>query len=221
MDREFYDKNGFALVKSVFSHAECDALVEAALPLADANFRPVMMPHRMDDAFLAALRHKKLVALMREAVGGTPAGLQTQWFFCRPGTHGFSRHQDNFFVEAADGVFASVWCPMVDTMPENGGLIVYPGSHKLGMLPVRKLPPEALAGQDPNARNEESVVPEGMEPVSVSVPKGAALLIHGELVHASHTNHSDRFRYVLLNTYIREGEAFRPGNHAKRAMVTL
>jgi phytanoyl-CoA hydroxylase len=130
-------------------------------------------------------------------------------------------HQDNFYVEANYGIFASAWIALTDTCQEKGGLIVYPGSHKEGALPVRKLNLALESSQDPNANNEETIVPPQYIKTHVSVPRGAALFIHGHLVHGSNTNSTDQWRYVLLNTYIKRGESFRPGNYAKRAEVIL
>lgn len=220
----FYHEYGYHIEHNVFTPAECDIVIEAAYELEEAKkgvFRPCMMPHRQHPIFLQALQKSKIVALIAAAVGGKPAGIQTEFFYCKPGTRGFSLHQDNFYVEAEYGVFASAWSPLVDTTQQNGGLIIYPGSHKEGGLPTRKLNLNADAGQDPNANNEETVVPEKYHAVSVSIPQGAALLIHGHLVHGSNSNQSDQARHVLLSTYIKSGSAFRAGNHAKRAEVEL
>jgi ectoine hydroxylase-related dioxygenase (phytanoyl-CoA dioxygenase family) len=205
----FYREHGYWVEPEVFSAAECDALIEAGRELAhfrEGNTRPAMMPHREDPRFLAALRAPKVVARIEQFVGGRADGLQTEFFYCKPGTRGFSTHQDNFFVEAPMGVFASAWVALTDTHPDKGGLIVYPGTHKEGLLPVRKV---------------EVVIPPQYPPFHASVPKGAALFIHGHLVHGSNTNRTDEWRYVLLSTYIRQGEPFRAGNYARRAPVAL
>ena len=158
-------------------------------------------------------------------MSGKAAGLQTQFFYCCPNTRGFSLHQDNFFVQTPFGKFASVWCALTDTNHENGGLIVYPGSHKEGLLPVRELSCEETlitkSFQTPNANNWECIVPSKYQPICPSVPKGSALFIHGHLVHGSNNNNSDQWRQVLLCTYVCSGEPFRPGRYAQRVEVAL
>lgn len=224
IDLDFYREHGYYIEEGVFSDAECAELIEAAKTLENyqnGTHRPMMMPHRHHPLYVKALKQPKLVASIAQAVGGKPVGLQTEFFYCKPGTRGFSLHQDNFFVEAPDGVFASAWCALTDTYLEKGGLIVYPGTHKEGMLPVKKIDVAKDAGQDPNANNEETVVPPKYKPINASVPKGAALYIHGHLVHGSNANKTDEWRYVLLNTYIRENEPFRAGRYAQRAPVVL
>jgi phytanoyl-CoA hydroxylase len=224
MDLKFYEEHGYAIEENVFSDEECVRLIEASKGLesyTNQTYRPMMMPHRVDSIYLDALRQPKVVSSMEQAVGGKPAGLQTQFFYCKPGTRGFALHQDNFFVEAPDEVFASAWCALTDTWPEKGGLIVYPGTHREGVLPVRQLPEAEAGSQDPNANREETLVPPQYKPMHVSVPKGAVLYIHSCLVHGANPNNTQDWRYVLLNTYIREGESFRPGRSAKRVPVSL
>ncbi len=219
-----YHEQGFHIEENIFSDDECAALIEAAKYLENAKnetFRPQMMPHRQDAIYLNALRHPNISRIMNLLVDGTAMGLQTEFFYCKPGTRGFSLHQDNFFVQAPMGVFASAWVALTDTYLEKGGLIVYPGSHKEGLLPVRKLSMSKDSAQDPNANNEETIVPEKYKLLNASVPKGAALFIHGHVVHGSNPNQTNDWRYVLLNTYIRKGESFRAGNYAQREAIEL
>jgi phytanoyl-CoA hydroxylase len=220
----FYENNGYLIQENVFTPEECDALIKASQLLENAQngtHRPMMMPHRIDDIYLKAMSKPALIKTMERLVEGVVAGIQTEFFYCKPGTRGFSLHQDNFFVEAPLGQFASAWCALTDVTPENGGLIVYPGTHKAGLLPVRKLYLGAHVSQDPNANNEECIIPEQYKPITPSVPKGAVLYIHGHLVHGSNANLSDRWRQVLLCTYIRSGAAFRAGRYAQRAEVNV
>lgn len=219
-----FNKEGYHIELDVFTPEECDRLIALSRDFDNAksgSYRPQMMPHRINDAYLTALKNKKVVQLIELFCDGEPVGLQTEFFFCKPGTRGFSAHQDNFFVEANYGVFLSAWVALTDTYVEKGGLIVYPGSHKEGMLPVRKTNLTASASQDPNANNEECVIPEIYQPINAVVPKGSALFIHGHVVHASNENVTDEFRYVLLCTYIRAGEKFRVGKYAQRSVVQL
>ena len=221
---KFYLEQGYHIEENIFSEAECQALINTAEELENAKnktFRPQMMPHRQHDLYLNALRHTRLVNIMDKFVNGQAMGLQTEFFFCQPGTRGFSLHQDNFFVEAPYNAFASAWIALTDTYPEKGGLIVYPGSHHEGTLPVSKLNLNKDSGQDPNANNEETIVPDKYSRVNVMVPKGAALFIHGHLVHGSNPNRTQEWRYVLLNTYIRKDAPFRKGNYANREAIEL
>ena len=220
-----FDKNGFYIEKDALNLDICNKLISQSRYLENAKsgtYRPMMMPHRSDPHYLEALKTPKIVNTVRLFCKGEPVvGLQTEFFFCKPGTPGFSLHQDNFFVEANYGVFLSAWIALTDTYPENGGLIVYPGTHRESLLPVAKKNVPASASQDPNANSEECLVPDQYSAINVSVPKGSALFIHGNLVHGSNTNVSGDFRYVLLCTYIKMGEKFRVGKYAQRNIVEL
>lgn len=224
MNLEFYRENGYWIEPDVFTSAECNYLVNAASMLDNSqngSFRPQMMPHKHDAKFMWALKHQIIISNIEQAVGGIASGLQTEFFYCKPGTKGFSLHQDNFFVQAPAGAFASAWIALTDTTPAKGGLIIYPGTHKLGLLPVRDLESKEDVGQDPNANKTECIVPEGYAQCDLSIPKGAAVIIEGHLVHGSHSNTTHEWRYVLLNTYIRKGTSFRPGKYAQREAIDL
>lgn len=221
---EEYLALGYHIEHNLFSDEECEQLITASHELADARqgiYRPCMMPHRQNEIYTMAMKKSSIVQIISALVGGEAVGLQSEFFYGKPGTRGFSLHQDNFYVEAQYGVFASSWAALTDTYQKKGGLIVYPETHKEGALPVRKLNMAHDATQDPNANNEETVVPAKYAAINVAVPKGAVLFIHGHLVHGSNPNLTDEWRYVLLTTYIKTGEAFRAGKYAKREEVKL
>jgi ectoine hydroxylase-related dioxygenase (phytanoyl-CoA dioxygenase family) len=220
----FYKEHGFQIELDVWSAAEMAAIKQAARKLPDflnGSYIPTLNPHRLEDTFLKALCKKKLVEIMRRMVHGKVSGLQTQYFFGKPGTKGFAMHQDNFYVESKQDAFASAWNPFVDISPKVGGLIVYPGSHLEPILPVDKFEEQQTAGQDKNARREQVRLPEKYQPVSVVTPAGSVVFIHGHNVHSSHDNQTDIYREVLLCTYLRAGEKFRPGFSAKRNEVDV
>jgi len=219
-----YNEYGFHVEKDYFTPDYCDYLIQQGDQLANAaenNYRPYMMPHKQNEIFFDVMKNPLGVGIIRQMMDGKPAGMQTQFFFCMPKTRGFSLHQDNFYVQADAGNFISTWISLVDTTSKNGGLIVYPGSHKEGDLPVRKLDLSLDPGQDKNANNEETVIPEKYQPYSLALSKGDALFIHGHVVHGSHANTSDKNRYSLLNLYIKDGAIFRSGNSARREALAL
>ncbi len=221
---KFYQEYGYHIERDLYSNAECAELIKEAESFENyknGSMRPQMMPHRYNDVVLKALKKKNVVNIMEKLVGGKAAGLQSEFFYGKPSVRGFSLHQDNFYVEAGHEVFASAWAALTDVTEEKGSLIIYPGTNKEGRLPVRKLDMEEDKAQDPNANDQETIVPEKYTAYNAIVPKGAVVFIHGNLVHGSNRNATDEFRYVLLNTYIKKGEKFRPGNYAKRAEVDL
>ena len=220
-----YGRDGYLVVERLFSPAECDAITaigEKLESFRSGTLTPVMNPHREQPEFLQTMGDARLLAWMERLVGGKPAGLQTQYFYCRPGTPGFARHQDNYYVQADRAAFASAWLALDDVKIPNGALVGYPGSHREPILEIRTIPQLSTFGQDPNANRQECVMPDIYPSVSVEVPKGSVVFLHGHVVHSSHDNTtSDRFRRVLLMTYIREGVPFRAGFAAKREAFNL
>ncbi len=219
-----YQEFGFHIEKNFFTPEYCQFLIGQGNNLAAAKseiYKPALMPHIENPIFFEVMKEKKTVEIIGKLVGGTPVGIQTQFFYCKPGTRGFSLHQDNFYVEAGAGSFASVWIGLVDSSASNGGMIVYPGSHKEGNLPIQKLSLNVDPKQDRNANNEETVVPPQYIPHNLTLSMGSALFIHAYLVHGSNNNQSDTSRYAVLNLYLKEGEKFRSGNSAQRQPLAL
>lgn len=222
-----YRSLGFHVEYDVWSPEECRELIDASHELPGyraGSFVPAMHPHRTEPRVLSALKDRRVVAIAERLVGGKVSGLQTELFYCRTGTPGFSYHQDNYYVEAKPDAFVSAWCALEDAGRENGGLIVFPGTHKEPVLPVREVanPAPTEGRQDPNANRLEAVVPGGYERVDLAVPRGAVVFLHAHTVHGSNANRAEaRTRHVLLSTYLRRGESFRPGHYSKRTEVDL
>ena len=221
---ESYKKLGFHMEYDFFSHEECEEIIGVGKqldPYREKTFCPVYNPHRINSTFLNAMRSPKLVTIMEKLISGKVSGLQTQFFYCPPNTPGYAMHQDNSFVEADKDSFASAWTALQDTSPEMGGLVVYPRSHMEPLLPREKINGRQSKSQDKNATQEQVILPKGYNPIELTVPIGATVFLHAHIVHSSNDNNSNKFRYALLITYIKEGAKFRSGNTAKREAVSL
>src|SRR5262245_29076417 len=96
-------------------------------------------------------------------------------------------HQDNGVVlpEADQTDMLTVWFPLWDATVQNGCLVVWPQSHRQGLLdhcPSKgglRIPGKLLNGK---AR-------------SMPMRRGDALLMHKLTIHASHANHSANVRW--------------------------
>ncbi len=224
-DHTFFQEQGFCIVDNIFTSKQCDALIAASQELPsykDGTLTPVMNPHFLHEEVFQAMRCEKIIEILEGLFSGPVSGLQSQFFYCRPGTPGFSQHQDNFYVQAKPEVFGSAWVALDDVTPENGGLVVFPGSHTEEILPTEAIPQSNTFGQDPNAVCQQALIPKKYSPIDLCVDKGGVVFIHGHLVHSSHNNSTENnFRHALLLTYIRKGEAFRSGFSAKRQEISL
>ena len=167
------------------------------------------------------MRFCPIVEIVEKLVGGKASGIGGEFFYMRPGTSGFAAHQDNYYVDALPDAFVSVWIALCEVGPENGGLVFYPGSHKLGLLPTRSGNVLSDIGQNPGAQAIECMIPENAPTMDVRLSKGSVAFFHGFLPHRSRANVSDRFRYSFLATYIRAGSPFRPGRAQQRTEVDL
>jgi phytanoyl-CoA hydroxylase len=220
-----YSRQGYSIAEGLFSTSECQAiraLAERLPSFQSGEFMPVMNPHKEVPELLKIMGDERLLKVMRRLMKGNPVGLQTQYFFCRPGTRGFSAHQDNHYVQAPPDKFASAWLALDDVDGKNGGLIVLPGSHEEPLLDVRPIDQPSTFGQDPNHNRQECIVTKAYEPVDAVVHQGGVVFLHSHVVHSSHHNStSDRFRRALLMTYLSEGAPYRPGFIAQRQPFSL
>ena len=96
-----------------------------------------------------------------------------------PGTKGFSAHQDNTYVQASSDSFISAWIALQDVTSFNGGLIIWPGTHKENQLKLVENEAEPSKNQDPNARkNVFSDSKKKYKAFSLKVPLGSVIFIH-------------------------------------------
>ena len=219
-----YRERGYHIEEGLVPDEITDRVLAMALerPTAkDGVFRPIPMPHRDHPLFLHLMRYPPIVSIVECFVGGTASGIGGEFFYMKPGTPGFVKHQDNAYVQAPPDAFISAWTAMSDVDAENGSLVFYPGSQKLGLLPTRELAHVPDAGQNPGAQAVECVMPGELPSISVAVRRGSTVFFHSQMVHSSNANRSRRFRYSFLATYIRKGEPFRPGRLQQRQEVDL
>ncbi len=98
-------------------------------------------------------------------------------------------HQDNGVVtpDADDTDMLTVWFPLWDVNVENGCLMVWPNSHRQGLLDHcpsydgLQVPGKLLSG----------------EPKSMAMKRGDVLFLTKLTLHASHSNNSDAIRWSL------------------------
>lgn len=124
-----------------------------------------------------------------------PCVVQSMVIFKPPKIGGVVKpHQDSSFLYTSPMNLVGFWIALEDADVENGCLWFAPGSHKSGIVGRLK--------RHYNSDNIDTVY-EGDAPstkpdefVSVPVRKGSLVLIHGEVVHKSGANCSDRSRNI-------------------------
>ena len=219
-----YQESGLHLEKNLLDSKTCDDLITIANDfdaVKSGDFRTVLQPHRISEKFMQMLVHPGIVRVVRQIVGEKISALHSQFFYGKPETPGFQPHQDNRFVNAPAGQFVSVWIALTDVSKENGGLFIYPGTHREPLLDVNEVPFEESLLQDRNALRLQCSVPANYNSIDLVMSKGSCAFLDGNTVHGSYRNDSEKNRHALLITYIRRGAPFVPGQYAKREEIPI
>jgi len=115
-------------------------------------------------------------------------------------------------------MYITVNIPLNYMSEKNGGIKLYPGSHKLGSLDAEsKISYREKDGKPGNKINKE--LP--MKPIKMNLEKGDVLFMHGWCVHESSDNNSNDSRPLLSFGYMPLGEKFDPGFNSKRKIDFL
>lgn len=214
-DLEAYERDGFVLVRGVFTPKECDDWVAYAKEqmqmqvdamAADDILSPRAREPGTTDPETDMLLHPKV----RDALAGCmevdgwpnadPVAIQSMYFWQGSEQR---RHQDQFYLPEC----MSAWTAFEDVSPRNGTVWAQAGSHK-GRLLTRNdfLEGGEFHGVDYNdavdmvyEQNEAA----GMVEKPIIAQKGDVLYFHGVLVHrGGEILEKGSSRHVYANHYI-------------------
>lgn len=216
---EAYHRDGFLVVPGVFSAAEVDALrqvtdgfversrqvgthtavydLEPSHSAADPRVRRIKSPHAQHKVYDAALRHPRLLAVLRALVHpairfdtsklnlkGAGFGSAVEW------------HQDWAFYPHTNDDLAAVGVMMDDMTLSNGPLLCIPGSHRGPVFDHHDADGLFCGAMDP-ARGEVDYA----AAVPCTGRAGSISIHHARTVHGSAVNTSSRPRRLLLLQY--------------------
>lgn len=228
---EAFHRNGYIIRKGLFSDQEVNTLnsvvnndpkiAESVYGLADAQGATTELAlwhHLGDDMFAAVARSRRIVDNLETLMCGEMAFYHSKLTLKRPKVGGaWDWHQDYGYWYRNGYLFphmASVFIALDPSRKENGCLQVLKGSHHLGR--IEHGVNEGQVGADMVRVNAAL---EKLELVYAEMDPGDALFFHGNTLHASSANTSDRTRNVLLCCYNRADNApflERPNNgHSK------
>ena len=125
-------------------------------------------------------------------------------------------HQDNRYIDNKNGQYITANWFLRDSDPENGGIYVYPGSHK---LPLLSAPDKQSFRENPDDNpGRECEIPEEFidKKLDLFLKGNSLVVLHGNTIHGSYANNSDRSRPWYSTCYITKGEYFRVGKNTKR-----
>lgn len=219
-DVDFYRRNGYLLVRSLFRHDECafyrdyfTAMVERGGDgWAEGGVDPthtdplrryprLLQPHRGDQVALDYMVDDRIRRYLTSFYDREPLAVQTMVYFKPPGARGQDFHQDQRYLRAEPGTCMAAWLALEDIDEENGCLEVVPGTQDAEMIC-----PDA-SNDKLSFTGDRVPFPPGLEAVPIVMKAGDVLFFNGSLVHGSKPNRSkDRFRRIIVGHYI-EGEA--------------
>lgn len=196
-----YREHGHVVVPGVVDPeiiAELAALVSAAERHIPPNGLLALNP--ADEPARSIAADPRLEELAGAALDGPPVCFGVT-FVVKPAHHGLPAlwHQDGYPWREQWGIEAAVtlWLAVDPAGPDQGGLQVIPGSHRLGLHPLRPQtdPPNVFGWSSPRELvDEEQAEWVALEPGDVSIH-------HPALLHSSAPNRSASRRAVLTLRY--------------------
>lgn len=147
-------------------------------------------------AFTGVITHPKLLDAVGDLLDTEDILLHHTKAHIKPPENGapYLMHQDYPYFPFKNHTMLAVFLHLDDTTPENGGLAVYPGSHKLGPL--------ADHGHVDKDGEAYHWVDQDRFPLSGATPveakKGELVIFSYLLLHGSYLNLSERSRRMFL-----------------------
>jgi len=218
-----FDRDGFYIARGLFSADEIAHMRDTFMDVvkdgpaegmsdvgrikdkADPLYQygRLMHPHlnaadpAVRDLAMNGMLDQRIHDILHDLLGEQPLAAQSMVYFKPPGARGQDLHQDNFYLRIKPGSCMAAWLALDDCDPDNGGMVVVPGSHKLDVFC-----PEERANNDKFFTGHHVDVPEGMEEVPAIMKAGDCLFFNGSVIHGSYPNKSeDRFRRAFICHY--------------------
>ncbi|HZT41034.1 MAG TPA: phytanoyl-CoA dioxygenase family protein [Chthonomonadaceae bacterium] len=216
-----FHKNGYLILRQFFTPEEIDEIRETfmaqnadgpvpGLSEISANYAPsdplsfyprMMHPHRHPELpvgplSLRCMLDARIESVLRALFDDEPVAAQSMFYFKPPGARGQDLHQDNYYLRVKPGTCIAAWLAVDKADPENGGLVVVPGSSTLDIVCPERADPSVFFTTD------HVSVPEGLEEVPLTLEAGDMLFFNGSLIHGSYPNQSERFRRAFICHYV-------------------
>ena len=159
----------------------------------DPRVRRIKLPHTISDVVARLMRSDAILAPVRDLIG-PDVRLHTTKLNMKSAGYGaaIGWHQDFAFYPHTNDDVLAVGVMIDDMGPENGPLMVFPGSHK---GPIHDHHADGVfAGAMDLAANGYDLADAAM----LTGPAGTISIHHGRIVHGSATNNSTRDRRVLF-----------------------
>lgn len=195
-------RNGPVEGLSEFRHGGRDAYSPTD-PLS--KYPRMMHPHLHMDKPVGPLARKYMLSpaigqVLEDLMGEEPLAVQSMFYFKPPGARGQDLHQDNYYLRVSPGTCMAVWIAIDDADPDNGGMVLVPGTQDMQVVCPDKADPTKFF------TTEHVDVPPGKKEVPAILKAGDVLFFNGSVIHGSDPNTSkDRFRRALICHYVPAG----------------
>jgi ectoine hydroxylase-related dioxygenase (phytanoyl-CoA dioxygenase family) len=213
---EFYRTNGYLMVEDVIDRdtlAEIKRVISELVEGArgrtahdeiydlepthtpdNPRVRRIKKPTRVHPVFDRLLRSAPMVAVLRRLLGEN-VRLHGNKLNMKAPHYGspVEWHQDWAFYPHTNDDLLAVGCMLDDTLPENGPLLVLPGTHGVDKVWDHHADGRFCGAVDPAASGLDF-----SKAVAITGPAGSCSFHHVRLMHGSAQNTSDRPRNLLL-----------------------
>ncbi|MBT4871547.1 MAG: phytanoyl-CoA dioxygenase family protein [Marinovum sp.] len=157
------------------------------------RLRRIKLPHKISSIFHSLMLSDHILAPARDLIG-PDLRLHTSKLNMKSAGYGAAVewHQDYAFYPHSNDDILAIGVIIDDMQPENGPLMVYPGSHKGPVYDhhVDSVFAGAMLPEENGLNPKDSV--------SLLGPGGSISIHHGRIVHGSSLNTSDRARRILF-----------------------
>lgn len=227
-DKEFYERNGYLIIRDFFDTKTCDNLKQAAKKYAKENIHNYLNFHRDIKEFQQLILHPALHDVCDQINNKRMIPIGSIFFFGKPKNdleNGSHPHQDNYAAKAPQGSYLVASLALDFASEENGALYLYPGSNKLPELPFIESKNFDFNEEGELIKNypigNEVQVPKGYEKKILEYSPGDLILMHSNTIHGAEKNISisNKWRNQFYMHFIREGDPFWPGWNAKRQIM--
>lgn len=212
---KFYNNNGYLLAYNVFQPQECQRILAYYTERSVEFIGKETM--NLDRSLLEVKEFitDPRIADIAEGLHGFAKMdyLMVHAIWKRPGTpyakHAWNTHQDVHYNRHPRDMGALITIAMEDSDPDNGGMYIYPGSHKLPLLPH-----ERNESYDPNKNpGSKCEVPKKFKDkkLDLYMKQGDVYVQNGHLIHGSYSNESNRSRMQLGIVVIVRGQPYNTG----------
>ena len=214
--RNRYQESGYLLVTGLFDGETAEQMIDHYMKMRAEGPKPgdsggtpdepddpthkyprMINMHRWDQRTENWAQQANLLSIVNQLIDDTPVLRQTMLYFKPPGGRGQVLHQDQQYITTDPLI--GVWIALDESDKSVGQMIVVPGSHKFGHLPVQ------AADTSVSFTPVQSEMPAEASKVGVNMKPGDALFFDGKTLHGSYLNKTKaRWRRSFICHYVGE-----------------